>query len=208
MCRRNNRAPLCPARLRVSTALAANGRSLSAIRSGSIREPSASTAASGASWPSAANSARPIPCDERRWTWSNVRPDARHASARVRVTLTTGMEATRRLVTSSCRLRAMVFCGFSWSAVEGCRGLVELAAFHVAARQARERAFIRRRDLRQLEVGGERLRTEVTRLRILDRALLQFLDGRHHYSVSAARTACTSRSELTGVSMNCIHPKA
>ena len=38
------------------------------------------------------------------------------AVARVRGVLTTGVDATRRLVTSSCRLRAMVFCGFSWSA--------------------------------------------------------------------------------------------
>ena len=47
--RRNSRAPLWPARLRVSTALAANGRSLSAISSGSSRDPSDSTAAAGAS---------------------------------------------------------------------------------------------------------------------------------------------------------------
>src|SRR5829696_2501331 len=59
--RRYNRAPERPARLRASTTFAANGRSLSAISSGSIRAVSASAAAGAGRWPRAVNSARPIP---------------------------------------------------------------------------------------------------------------------------------------------------
>ena len=99
--------------------------------------------------------------------------------------LTTGIDATRRFVTSSLQAARDRVLGVQLDRrVERGGGLVQLAAFHVAPRQPRQRAFVRRRRFRQLEVGRERLRTEIAGLRVLDRALLQFLDGRHHYSLS------------------------
>ena len=158
-----------------------------------MRDPSDSTAASGARVPSAANSARPNPGD----LCSGTR-DVRGRTAdpvELRRTGGRGCARARRLDHGrGCDppLRDLELQAARDSVlrvqlkrrVERGGGLVELAAFHVAARQPRQRALVRRRDLRQLEVGRERLRAEVAGLRILDGALLQLRDGRHPYSVS------------------------